>query len=415
MQRINDDNSVQEIDVQGLLSPEVIANPYPYYAKLREQPPQFGLKDFPPGTVPDQDQPHPAWALVKYQDVALAASDHESFSSRDPMQEASSAPTLMLVNHDRPRHTELRGIAQQAFTPKRIEQSLAGWVKETVVKMIADLPSGEIDFMTSFAPDLPARLMTRLIGTPEEDYVSLRRWSNAFMVTSDFTIEERNQCNQEIAAYYTDAVNQRYTDIEAGLETPDDLMTAFIKAEHEGSKLTREEVVRFCLTLVVAGAETTGYLLGNIVCTLAQEPEFFDLLKQDRHLIRPFIEESLRRDGPPQRLFRVAVKDTDIGGVTIKQGDWVALFYAAANRDPSVFEEPDRFVIGRSNINKQLTFGRGIHHCMGARIARLEAETMINCLLDSCSRIDLGSRPMVRQTGGLLNYGLDSCPVILVP
>lgn len=404
----------QAFGVESLNLPHVIGNPYPYYARLRPLPPQFGLKDWPPGTVPGVDPPQPSWVLLKYADVASAAKNHDVFSSRDPMQEASDAPTLMLVNDDRPRHTMLRKIAQQAFTPKRVEHDVAPWVAQTVAEMIAELEDGEIEFMDRFAEILPAKVMTKLIGTPYEDYNRLRRWASAFMVTSDFTMEERQQCNVELAMYYTEAVNARYRDIERGVAAPDDLMTAFIKAQDEGQGLTREEVIRFCLTLVVAGAETTGYLLGNLVCTLAEEPEFFPRLKADRSLVRPFIEESLRRDGPPQRLFRVATSDIELGGSHIRAGDWVALFYAAANRDPEVFENPDRFIIGRPNVGRQLTFGHGIHHCMGAGIARLEADKMINGLLDRCARIDLGSTSMRRQTGGLLNYGLDRCPVVLV-
>ncbi|WP_420467062.1 cytochrome P450 [Panacagrimonas sp.] len=393
--------------------PHVIANPYPYYALLRDQPPQFGLKDWPPGTVPGQDPPQPSWVLLKYADVAAAAKNHDAFSSRDPMQEESDAPTLMLVNDDRPRHTMLRNIAKQAFTPKRVEQDVAPWVASTATAMVAELEDGEVEFMDRYAEVLPAKVMTHLIGTPLADFDKLRRWASAFMVTSDFTMEERNQCNIEIATYYTEAVNERYRDIERGLDAPDDLMTAFIKAQDEGQFLSRDEVIRFCLTLVVAGAETTGYLLGNLVCTLAEEPEFFQRLKQDRSLVRPFIEESLRRDGPPQRLFRVASTDVEIGGAQIRKGDWVALFYASANRDPAMFENPDRFVLGRPTAGRHLTFGHGIHHCMGAGIARLEADKMINGILDRCSRVELGSAPMKRQTGGLLNYGLDQCPVVL--
>lgn len=402
------------ISVADLNNPTVISNPYPFYAQLREQVPQFGLRDYPPGTVPGQDEPHPAWVFLKHADVANIARDHSVFSSKDPMQEESQAPTLMLVNHDRPRHTELRAIAQLAFTPQRVEQGIAPWVASTVSKMLDTLPEGEFDFMEAFAPELPARLMTHLIGTPEKDHVLIRRWANAFMVTSDFTAEERNQCNQEIAAYYGAAVAQRYADIEQGVTPPDDLMTAFIQSEHEGKRLTREEVTLFCITLVVAGAETTTYFLGNLVCTLATEPRFFSLLKDDRTLVRPFIEESLRRDGPPQRLFRIAKQDIEIGGAQVKEGDWVAIFYAAANRDPDVFPEPDRFILNRPNINKQMTFGHGIHHCMGAGIARTEADKLINGLLDKYSVVLPGEHPMERQTGGLLNYGLETCPVKFV-
>jgi cytochrome P450 len=287
-------------------------------------------------------------------------------------------------------------------------------VTDTVDAMLEAEGDGEIDFMENLAPDLPARFMTKLIGTPETDYTLLRRWANAFMVTSDFTLEERNQCNEELAAYYTDAVLARYRDLEQGMTLPDDLMSAFMQAEYEGEKLTREEVIRFCITLVVAGAETTGYLLGNLVCTLVEEPDFFPLLKEDRSKIRPFIEESLRRDGPIQRLFRVAMADCEVGGVTIREGDWVGVFFASANRDPAVWEDPDKFVLGRPNIARQLTFSHGIHHCLGSGIARLEADRMLNGLLDRYTRIEAGSRPMKRQSGGLLNYGLEECPIRLV-
>ena len=403
-----------EFTAKDLNRPEVIANPYPYYALLRDLPPQFGLKDWPPGTVPGQDIPEPSWVFLKYEDVVAVAKNHDVFSSRDPMQEASDAPTLMLVNHDRPRHTVLRNIAKQAFTPKRVEQDVAPWVEKTVDSMLVELDHESIEFMHSFAEVLPARVMTKLIGTPEQDFDKLRRWASAFMVTSNFTTEERNQCNREIAMYYAEAVAQRYSDFEKGRALPDDLMTAFIRAEDEGQTLTRDEVTRFCLTLVVAGAETTGYLLGNLVCTLVEQPEFFPLLKNDRALVRPFIEESLRRDGPPQRLFRVANSDVNVGGAEVRAGQWAALFFASANRDPKVFERPDEFILNRPNVGRHMTFGHGIHHCMGSGIARLEAEKMLTGILKRYSGVARGSEPMKRQTGGLLNYGLDKCPVRFV-
>ena len=190
-------------------------------------------------------------------------------------------------------------------------------------------------------------------------------------------------------------------------------MSAFIQAEAEGKSLTKDEVIRFCLTLVVAGAETTGYLLGNLIDVLADRPDVFSLLKEDRTQIRAFIEESLRRDGPVQRLHRVCVQDYEIGGAQIKAGDWVAIFHASANRDPAVFENPNEFILGRPNMGKQMTFGHGIHHCMGSGIARAEATHLLNGILDRCTAIKpAGERK--RQRGGLLNYGLETCPVEFV-
>lgn len=402
-----------DFDVTKLLDPEVIANPYPYYEILRQRAPEFGLLDYPPGTVPGVDEPNPAWVFTRYEDAIGVLKGHENFSSRDPMQEASDAPSLMLVNHDRPRHTVLRNIAKKAFTPKRVVTDIAPLVNQTISEMINGLIDAEIDFMKEVAGVLPSVVMTFLIGTPREDYPRLVRWANAFMVSSDFTLEERQQCNMELFQYYTEKVAECYAAIERGDEVPDSLMAAFIRAEDEGQHLTREEVVLFCITLVVAGAETTTYLLGNLVSTLVEEPDLFEQLKQDRALIRPFIEESLRRDGPPQRLFRVATRDCEHGGVQIREGQWVAFFMAAANRDPSVFPEPDRFQMHRPNIGKHVTFGHGIHHCLGSAVARMEAEKMLDVILDHCSGIEAGSTPKQRQRGGLLTYGLQTLPVIL--
>lgn len=402
-----------DFEVKDLYSPDVFANPYPYYERLREKPIQFGLKDYPPGTVPGMDEPHPAWVVLKHSHVSHVFANPQIFSSRDIMQEESEAPTLMLVNHDGARHTELRKIANIAFSPRRVMTDVAPWMEQVVKRQLDEAGEGELDFMSDLAPNLPALVMTRLIGTPEEDYVLLRRWANAFMVTSTFTLEERQQCNVELFTYYVNAVNERYADIESGKNVPDDLLSAFIKAEADGNKLTKDEVVRFCLTLVVAGAETTTYLLGNLIDVLIDEPVLYKQIREDRTLVRAFIEESLRRDGPPQRLFRVCAQDTELGGANIKAGDWVAIFFGSGNRDPEVWDAPDEFRLNRPNIGKHLTFGHGVHHCMGAGIARNEAAQLVNGILDRYSRLEAAGERR-RQRGGLLNYGLDTCPVRFV-
>lgn len=394
-----------------LLQPQVIANPYPYYDILRPKKPQFGLLDYPPGTIPGQDTPFPAWVFLKHKDVAEIALNNTDFSSRDIMQEESEAPTLMLVNHDKPRHSVLRVLAMKAFTPKRVELDVAPWAEKMVREMCERMGEGEIDFMESFAVEMPARFITRLIGTPEADWPKLRRWGNAFMVTSEFTPEERNQCNSEIAAYYAEKVMERAAEIKAGKAVPDDVMSSFLQVEHEGDKLSLDEVIRFCITLVVAGAETTVYLLGNLAFNLAEDANLFARLKADRSLVRPFIEETLRRDGPPQRLFRVATNDVDVGGVTVKKNDWVAIFFAAANRDPDVFDKPHELILNRPNIKKHLTFGYGIHHCLGSGVARMEGDKLVNGLLDAYTKMEIGDGPTARQDGGLLNYGFESCSI----
>ncbi|MEX1666779.1 cytochrome P450 [Zhongshania arctica] len=403
-----------ELLVRNMLSPECISNPYPVYKQLRAHPPVNGLLDYPPGTVPGVDTPYPAWVVTRYEDVDYVLRNPEIFSSEDPMQANSSAPSLMLVNHDRPRHTALRNLAKMAFTPKRIHDDIVDRLRADIIKIVDASLNTKMDFMVEVAGVIPAMVMTYLMGLPREDYKLLVRWANAFMVSSDFTPAERQACNEELFHYFVDKVEKRYADIAAGLEVSDDLMTAFINAEYQGDILSKEEVTLFCITLVVAGAETTTYFIGNLMGVMLEDPSWFSKLNEDRGLIRPFMEECLRRDGPPQRLFRLVLKDCEISGQEIKAGDWVAFFMASANHDESIFPEPENFIIGRKNITKHITFGRGIHHCLGAPLARVEAEIMLNVILDKCAGVDGSLADSRRQSGGLLAYGFSTLPLELI-
>ena len=394
--------------VDNMLSPENIRYPYKAYKTLRQQPPVYGLKDYPPGTVPGVDTPFPAWVITRYEDVDFVLKNADLFSSEDPMQANSSAPSLMLVNHDRPRHTALRNLAKSAFTPKRIHDDIKHLVDRDIQELISGIAGRSVNFMDEVASVIPAQVMTYLMGLPRADYRKLVRWANAFMVSSDFTPDERQACNVELFNYFSTKVADCYTKIEAGEAVEDNLMTAFINAEHDGDVLSKDEVTLFCITLVVAGAETTTYFLGNLMGVLLEDPSWFTRLQSDRSLLRPFMEECLRRDGPPQRLFRVATKDCEVGGQSIKAGDWIAFFMAAANHDESVFENPEHFILNRSNISRHLTFGRGIHHCLGAPLARMEADAMLNGILDACDSITGDLSNARRQGGGLLAYGFST-------
>jgi len=166
--------SGDEFHARDLEQPAVIQNPFPYYDMLRDKPIQFGVEGYPPGTVKGMDKPIPAWAILNYEDLVHVASNHEIFSSRDRMQEASDAPTLMLVNHDQPEHTWLRSIARQAFTPRRVGTDVGPWLKEIIDQMLTDEGAGNIDFMDNLAADLPARFISKLLGTPQEDYRKIR-------------------------------------------------------------------------------------------------------------------------------------------------------------------------------------------------------------------------------------------------
>ena len=407
--------SGEKFHARDLEQPAVIANPFPYYDMLREEPIQYGVQGYPPGTVRGVDMPIPAWAILKYADLVQVASNNKIFSSRDRMQEASDAPTLMLVNHDQPEHTWLRSIARQAFSPKRVDADVAPWLHDTVEQMLNEEGAGEIDFMDNLAADLPARFIAKLLGTPEQDYKKIRGWSDAFMGTSALDAAGKVKSNAEMFQYYTDQVEERYDQVKRGVAS-DNLLTGFIEAKSEdGRQLSPEEVVRFCITMVAGGAESSVYLLGNQVAAMLEMPDLYQKMRQDRSLVRPFLEESIRRDGPIQRLFRECTEDTEVSGVKIREGDWVCVFFGSGNHDPSVFENPKEFILNRPNVGKNLTFSHGIHHCIASLVARNEAASMINGILDRYSRVEPGNGPVIYQDKGFVNYGPAKCPVNFVP
>jgi len=183
------------------------------------------------------------------------------------------------------------------------------------------------------------------------------------------------------------------------------LLRAFLDTEVEGERLTLEEVILFCMTVTVAGAETTSFHLGNMFAVFADEPGIWERYCKDPSIFDRIFKETLRRHGPPQRLFRVATQDTQVGQATIRRGDWVAVFFGAANHDPAVFPEPRRFDPDRDNLNRHMSFGYGIHRCLGAPLAQLELEVTAELLRERFARIER-AEPADWQTVSLLNHGL---------
>lgn len=389
--------------VAALPTAETIANPYPLYKRLRDSTPVYGYQDYPPGTVPGQDEAVTAWVLMKYDEVSAAARDHDTFSSRDPLQEQSSAPSLMLVNHDNPEHDRLRRLVNIAFSRKEIGL-IKPWITERITEMFNEVTEGDIEVIEQITSVIPARVMMRLLGQPDEDAIKCRGWATAFMLSADLSPEEREASNQSMVAYFAENVAALDAAIKAGQEPPPGLISALLTAESDGERLSIEEVIRFCLTLVVAGAETTTFLLANLLYNLATMPDVLSQLRADRTLVAPFIDETLRHTGPPQRLFRVATRDVEVGGQKIAAGDWVALFFGAANHDPDVFPEPDKFDLTRQNLRQQLSMGMGIHHCLGIAVAKSEAEALVEVVVDRFPNLRLGSTAPVSQTASLLTH-----------
>ena len=392
--------------VERLPTPDTIANPYPLYELLRAHTPVFGYRDYPPGTVPGQDEPVNAWAFMKYDEVAAAAKDHDTFSSRDPLQEQSSAPSLMLVNHDNPEHDRLRAFVNPPFAFRQVER-IKPWIAQRIDEMVQSFAGREVEVVGELTSIIPARVMMRLLGCPDADALLCRDWANAFMLSADLSAHERETSNQQLAQYFIEQVTNTAKALQAGdrvARSDAGLICHLLATEVDGQSLSPEEVVRFCLTLVVAGAETTTFLLANILHNLATRPEVVADLRNDEALILPFINETLRHSGPPQRLFRIATRDVLVAGKQIHAGDWVALFFGAANHDASVFPEPTKFDIARKNLRMQLSMGTGLHQCLGFAVAKMEAAALVEIVLERFDDLSLGAAAPVPQTASLLTH-----------
>lgn len=399
-----------------LTTPQGIANPYPLYDQLRHASPVAGYRDWPPGTVPGADEPVTAWALFRYDQIFEAARDSATFSSRDPLQDASSAPSLMLVNTDPPKHEVERKLVSQAFSPRRVKR-LESWLGDLVPRMLDDLGDGDVEVM-EFAAEIPTRAMVRLLGLPDGDHVRFRRWANAFMLSSSLTPEERIASNEEMVTTFATRLAEHTARLAERTPTDDvedaeDLISALLRAEVGGQRLTPEEIVRFCVTLVVAGSETTTFLIGNLLHAMAREPEITARMRADRTSLSVFVEEDMRLDGPPQRLFRIATRDVEVGDKLIREGDWVALFFGSANRDPAVFPNPNVLDLDRPNIRQQLSMGHGLHFCLGTSLARLEVIAVLNAVLDRYQSIALTDDPGTKQTASLLTHAYVRLPLHL--
>ncbi|CAN7532743.1 cytochrome P450 [Mycolicibacterium frederiksbergense] len=399
-----------------LTTAQGIANPYPLYDQLRSSSPVAGYRDWPPGTIPGADEPVTAWALFRYDQIFDAARDSATFSSRDPLQEASSAPSLMLVNTDPPKHEVERKLVSQAFSPRRVKR-LEGWLGELIPRLLDELGEGDVEVM-EFAAEIPTRAMVRLLGLPDGDHVRFRHWANAFMLSSSLTPQERIASNEEMVTTFATRLAEHTARLAQSpptgdVEDAEDLISALLRAEVGGQRLTPEEIVRFCVTLVVAGSETTTFLIGNLLHALAREPEITARMRADRSLVNVFVEESMRLDGPPQRLFRIATRDVEVGGKLIRKGEWVALFFGSANRDPAVFADPGVLDIDRPNIRQQLSMGHGLHFCLGAALARLEVAAVVNAVLDRYQTIALTDDPGTKQTASLLTHAYVRLPLHL--
>src|SRR5712671_2723987 len=387
------------LSLYHLLDPEVLADPYPLYQRLRTEDPVHW------------DPYLHAWVVTRYADVITVLHDFSADRTPTPEQFAAMglselgpiAQVMMrqMLFMDAPAHTRLRGLASMAFTPARVEV-LRSHIRDIVDDLIEPLLStGCMDVINDLAAPLPAIVTAEMLGVPTSDCEKLKAWSADFAeVLGNFQHNpDRTKrtllCVEEMSAYFREAIQRMKTEPREGL------INSFMTAEIDGDRLTEEEIIANCIVTMVGGQETTTNLIGNGVLSLIRNPDETQRLRDDLSLIPSAVEELLRYESPSQQTARICPEDTELGGKLIRKGQAVIAVMAAGNRDAARFPDPDRLDLGRTD-NRHLAFGWASHFCFGAPLARIEGQLAFAALARRTANLALEPGPIVwRENLGL--------------
>jgi hypothetical protein len=393
-------------------SGQVIEDPYPFYAELRRQDPvhEASLRD---GRF---------WVLTRYADVVSVLRDPRMSAEKFPeklLAAAMAGPdpafaalgrvvsSVMLVK-DAPAHTRLRGLVSRVFTP-RVVEGLRPRIERLVDELLdAAQARGRFELIHDLAAPLPIVVIAELLGVPAADRERFKRWSDDFVPFIDGSIRDQGLAEAARAAealcdYFEDFIAERRR------APKDDLMSALVAAEAQGDVLTRDELIATAILLLAAGHETTTNLIGNGTLALLRHRDAFERLRREPSLTKSAVEELLRFDAPVQLTSRIPKEDVEIGGRRIPAGFEVNVVLAAANRDPAQFPEPDRLDLSRSD-NRHVSFGFGAHFCLGAPLARLEAQVAFERLATRFPRLEQDTDALAWKPGVVLR-GLKGLPL----
>lgn len=398
--------------LQVLFSPESRADPYPLYREIRQLAPvhRSGL-----GPV----------VLSRYEDCQHALRDHRlgkatgdlssvevqgtqfrPVSDETILKFRSRAPNSMLFANP-PEHTRLRRLVSRAFTPGRVEalRPRVGAILTPLLEQLADGP--EVNVMDVLAFPLPVTVIGELLGIPAEDRLSFQPLVRQAVAALDPSSDEAAlqgafAAQDQMSAYMSELLAERRR------QPRDDLLSGLVQARESDDRLTEDEIIATALVLFGAGFETTTNLIGNGLLALLRHPDQLAVLISDRSLIQQAIEELLRWDSPVQLNGRLVFEATEIGGQEIPAGQFVFMLLGGANRDPDRFSDPDTLDVTRRDVSP-ISFGSGIHHCIGAGLARLEGQEVFSRVLDRFSTIELVGEPTWRPH--MVLRGLEQLPI----
>jgi pimeloyl-[acyl-carrier protein] synthase len=386
------------LSLYQLLDPEVLANPYPLYKRLREEDPVHW------------DPYLHTWVVMRYADVIkvlrdfTAARTHSLEKLTSMGLEALNPIAKVMVKQmlflDAPAHTRIRNLSGVAFTPRRVE-TLRPHIRDitrSLIKAVAN--KGSMDVIADLAEPLPCIVTAEMLGLPVEHHQQLKLWSQDFAeMLGNFQhnpdrVPKILKSVQEMTAYFQDAIHSNSI-------RPDGLVASLLNARIDGDRLTEEEVIANCIVTMVGGQETTTNLIGSGALTLLRNPDQLEKLRSDLSLIPSAVEELLRYESPSQHTGRLAPDDLELGGKQIKKRQAVMAVMAAANRDPDRFPDPDKLDIMRQD-NRHVAFGWGAHFCFGAPLARIEGQIAFEEMLRTFPQWSLEPQQLAWRT----NLGL---------
>jgi pimeloyl-[acyl-carrier protein] synthase len=397
------DATIEEQFFIEAMSPAARKDPYPHYEAYR-------------GTEPLMRAADTIWFCLSHPDVAamlrnpVLSSNETRATTEIGIKELSVVRTQSLLFMDPPDHTRLRGLVSRAFTPRRV-QGLRAIIETMCAGLIDRLADrGSFDLIAELAYPLPVQVICALLGVPAADEAIFTGWSRALSRSIDPSVlrsaeDDRaiDEAEAGLHAYLTDLLAARR-------EHPgDDLLSDLLAVQDGSDRISPAEVVSLAMLLLVAGHETTVNLIGNGTLALLRNPGQLDLLVKAPGLVAGAVEELLRFDSPVQISQRIVTEDMELSGRAVRAGDEIVLMLGAANRDPGVFTDPSRLDVTRPDAHRHVAFGGGIHHCLGAALARLEGQVAFAALLSRLGRLELAGEPVRRPTFTL--RGLESLPV----
>lgn len=375
-----------------LYRPDLRANPYPLYETLRKNDPVYW------------DDAMQAWLLTSYDHVSRALSDgrfghgrsvvppYVTTNEQSLLQQTAEIVGNFLTTMDPPEHTRLRSLAHQAFTPRKVE-ALHSFVEKVTNDLLDRVePTGVMDAIGEFAFPLTATIIAHILGVPVEDQGSFKKWSETIIRFVEGMSDDHQlvvataQVASEVKEYFGMLLRERRA------RPKDDLLSAFLGTEEHSQGMTEAEIIGNAVFLLVAGHETTKNLVGNGLMALFANQSELEHLRSRPELLPNAVEELLRFTAPFQFFSRTSREDVSIGGKMIRRGQRVFLIMAAANRDPARFPDPDKLDLSRTD-NHHLSFGKGIHFCLGAHLARVEAQIGFGTLLRRMPSLHLAQDP----------------------